>query len=152
MGEIWKPSVTVAAVLEHDGRFLLIEEWSHGRRVLNQPAGHWEPGESLVQACVRETLEECGYAFTPQALVGIYRWRFTRDAEDITFLRFTFCGTVGERDPRRALDAEIITTHWLTAAEVRARAGDHRSPLVTRSIDDYLAGKRFSLDVISHLE
>ena len=144
--------MTVAAVLERDGHFMLVEELIDGRRVLNQPAGHWERGESLVQACTRETLEECGVAFTPTALVGIYRWAFTRDGNEITFLRFTFAGDVGERNPARALDRDIVATHWLTHAALSARSAEHRSPLVMRSVDDFIAGKRYSLDVLAHLD
>ena len=144
---VWKPAATVAAVIERDGLFLLVEEVSNGRRVLNQPAGHLDPGESLVQACVRETLEETGYAFRPQALVGIYRWVYT--PADSTFLRFAFAGEVGALDASRALDREIVCTHWLSREALAARADMHRSPLVMRCVDDYLAGKRFALDVFS---
>ena len=143
---IWRPSVTVAAVIERDGRFLLVEERSDGRLVLNQPAGHLDPGESLAAACAREVMEETAHRFEPAALVGIYRWHYA--AQDVTFLRFCFCGTVlGEE--KRPLDKEIVRLHWLTAAEIRERAARHRSPLVQQCVDDYLAGRRFPLEVLS---
>lgn len=143
---IWRPSVTVAAVIERDGRFLLVEERSEGRLVLNQPAGHLDPGESLAAACAREVMEETAHRFEPAALVGIYRWHYA--ARDVTFLRFCFCGTVlGEE--KRPLDKEIVRLHWLTAAEMRERAARHRSPLVQQCVDDYLAGRRFPLEVLS---
>ena len=143
---IWRPSVTVAAVIERDGRFLLVEERSEGRLVLNQPAGHLDPGESLAAACAREVMEETAHRFEPTALVGIYRWHYA--AQDVTFLRFCFCGTVlGEE--KRPLDKEIVRLHWLTAAEIRERAARHRSPLVQQCVDDYLAGRRFPLEVLS---
>ena len=143
---IWRPSVTVAAVIERDGRFLLVEERSEGRLVLNQPAGHLDPGESLAAACAREVMEETAHRFEPAALVGIYRWHYA--AQDVTFLRFCFCGTVlGEE--KRPLDKEIVRLHWLTAAEMRERAARHRSPLVQQCVDDYLAGRRFPLEVLS---
>lgn len=144
---VWKPSATVAAVIERDGRFLLVEEVSDGRHVLNQPAGHLDPGESLVEACVRETLEETAHAFEPTSLVGIYRWHYAPAGN--TFLRFAFAGTVGSADPGRSLDAEILATHWLSREDIAARPEMHRSPLVMRCVDDYLAGRRFPLDVFS---
>jgi len=143
----WKPSATVAALIERDGRFLLVEEIADGRRVLNQPAGHLDPGESLVAACVRETLEETAHHFAPTALVGIYRWHYA--PADNTFLRFAFAGTLAGFDPARKLDAEIVGTHWLTREELAARPETHRSPLVMRCVEDYLAGLRFPLDVFS---
>ena len=143
---VWRPSVTVAAVIEWGGRFLLVEERSDGRLVLNQPAGHLDPGESLAAACAREVMEETAHRFEPAALVGIYRWHYA--AQDVTFLRFCFCGTVlGEE--KRPLDKEIVRLHWLTAAEIRERAAQHRSPLVQKCVDGYLAGRRFPLEVLS---
>jgi len=147
MSEVWRPSVTVAAVIERDGRFLFVEEIANGRRVLNQPAGHLDPGESLLEACVRETLEETAYALEPAALVGIYRWRY--EPADTTFLRFTFAGSASGPDPARELDKEIVATHWLTPAELASREAMHRSPLVARCVADYLAGARFPLEVLS---
>jgi 8-oxo-dGTP pyrophosphatase MutT (NUDIX family) len=143
---IWKPSVTVAAVIERDGRFLLVEESIDGRLVLNQPAGHLDPGESLADACRREVMEETAHRFEPTGLVGIYRW--TIPTKDVTFLRFCFRGNVGEAE-NRALDKEIVRLHWLAPAEIRERASQHRSPMVQRCVDDFLAGKRFPLEVFS---
>ena len=147
MSGVWRPSVTVAAVVERDGKFLLVEEIADGRRVLNQPAGHLDPGESLLEACVRETLEETAHAFEPAALVGIYRWHYA--PADVTFLRFAFAGKATGFDPARKLDKEIVATHWLALQELTAQQAMHRSPLVARCVADYLAGARFPLDVLS---
>jgi 8-oxo-dGTP pyrophosphatase MutT (NUDIX family) len=146
----WKPSVTVAAVIEREGRFLLVEEEADGRRVYNQPAGHWEPGETLADACAREALEETAWHCEPQHLVGVYRWHYA--PADNTFLRFTFACAALEHDAARALDREIVRAVWLDMAEVRALVPAHRSPLVMRCIDDYAAGRRFPLDVITHVD
>ncbi len=147
---VWKPAVTVAAVTEREGRFLLVEERSaEGERVLNQPAGHWEPGETLVEASVREALEETGWRFLPRALVGVYRWHSA--AADETYLRFAFCGDADSFDPQRPLDEAILRTVWLSAAELRLLAPSRlRSPLVLACIEDYLAGRRCPLDFIAH--
>ena len=144
---IWRPSVTVAAVIERGGRFLFVEERADGRLVLNQPAGHLDPGESLVAACRREVLEETAHDFEPRALVGVYRWRYA--PKDVTFLRFCFSGEISGQDPTRTLDREIVRLHWLTPAELEARRSDHRSPLVAKCVADFLAGKRFALDLFS---
>lgn len=143
----WRPSVTVAAVIEHGGRFLFVEETANGRRVLNQPAGHLDPGESLVQAVAREVLEETAHRFAPTALLGVYRWHY--DKENVTFLRFAFLGRVEGVETGRSLDKEIIAAVWLTPAELAARRAEHRSPLVQQCVDDYLAGRSFSLDALS---
>ncbi len=143
----WKPAATVAAVIERDGKFLLVEEISDGRRVLNQPAGHLDPGESLVAACVREALEETAHRFTPQSLVGIYRWHYA--PADNTFLRFAFAGRLEGVDAGRRLDTEIVAVHWLSREDLASKPDMHRSPLVMRCVDDYLAGRRFPLDVFS---
>jgi len=144
---VWRPSVTVAAILERDGRFLLVEEEQEGRRVLNQPAGHLDPGESLLRAVSREVMEETAHPFAPQGLVGIYRWLYS--PKDVTFLRFCFFGRCQGQIEGRALDKEIIALHWLTPAELKAKAPMHRSPLVQQCVDDYLAGRRFPLEVLS---
>ena len=143
---VWKPSVTVAAVIERDGRFLLVEERIDGRLVLNQPAGHLDPGESLVAACRREVMEETAHRFEPEGLVGVYRWHYA--AKDVTFLRFCFTGKILGTE-NRPLDKEIVQVHWLTVDELQRRKGEHRSPLVKRCVDDYLAGRRFPLDLFS---
>jgi 8-oxo-dGTP pyrophosphatase MutT (NUDIX family) len=143
----WRPSVTVAAVIERGGRFLFVEEEANGRRVLNQPAGHLDPDESLVQAVAREVLEETAHRFTPTALLGIYRWVY--DKEDVTFLRFAFLGRVDGVEAGRKLDKEILAAVWLTPAELAARRAEHRSPLVQQCVDDFLAGRSFPLEVLS---
>jgi 8-oxo-dGTP pyrophosphatase MutT (NUDIX family) len=143
---IWKPSVTVAAVIERHGKFLLVQEKIDGRLVLNQPAGHLDPGESLVAACRREVLEETAHRFEPAALVGIYRWHYA--AKDVTFLRFCFRGTIGGT-VERSFDKEIVALQWLTPAELEQRKAEHRSPLVQKCVDDFLAGHDFPLDVFS---
>jgi 8-oxo-dGTP pyrophosphatase MutT (NUDIX family) len=150
MGERWKPSVTVAAIIERDGRYLLVEEETPEGLKLNNPAGHLDPGESPQQGVVRETLEETARAFTPEAIVGIYLARFERPArgEDITYLRVAFCGSVSEADPARPLDHGIVRTMWMSLAEVRASAARHRSPLVLRCIEDHADGRRFPLELI----
>jgi len=145
----WKPSVTVAAVVERDGRFLLVEEETVDGIRLNQPAGHLDPGESLLAAAARETLEETAFAFTPTQLIGVYLWRATPPTGDaVTYLRFAFCGELGAHDPDRALDDGILRALWLTRDEIAARAAQHRSPLVQRCVDDYLAGVRYPLELL----
>lgn len=146
----WKPSVTVAAIVERDGRFLLVEEQTSEGIRLNQPAGHLDPGESLVDAVVRETLEETTRTFVPEALLGVYMARSASayEAGAVTYVRFAFTGIVCEPDPARALDDGILRTLWLTADEVRARADMHRSPLVMKCIEDHLAGNRYPLSVL----
>jgi len=143
---IWKPSATVAAVVERDGRFLFVEERVEGRLVLNQPAGHLDPGESLVAACRREVLEETAHRFEPTALVGIYRWHYA--PRDVTFLRFCFRGRIEGVD-ERPLDREIVALHWLSRDELLERRAQHRSPLVQRCVEDYLAGRTFPLEIFS---
>ena len=147
----WKPSVTVAAVIERQGRYLLIEEHTPEGLRLNNPAGHLDPGESLVHACEREALEETTHTFRAEALVGIYLSRFQRPArgeqaaEDITYLRFAFCGTLGEAIAGRHLDTGIVRTLWMSPDEVQASAAQHRSPLVLRCVLDHQAGVRLPL-------
>lgn len=145
----WKPSVTVAAVIERDGRFLLVEEETSEGLRLNNPAGHLEPGESPMQACAREALEETAHAFTPTGLLGVYLSRAQRPSgQDVTYLRFAFCGQLGARDPLRHLDQGIVGTVWMTPDEVRASSARHRSPLVLRCVEDYLAGVRHPLSLL----
>lgn len=141
----WRPSVTVAAVIEHAGRYLLVEEHTPEGLRLNQPAGHLDPGESLLQAVVRETLEETARDFVPQALLGMYQARFQRPGQDVSYLRFAFCGTVGEAIAGRVLDTPIVQTLWLSVDELRAQTARHRSPLVMRCVDDHLSGRRYPL-------
>lgn len=141
---VWTPRVTVASILEREGRFLLVEESVGGRLVLNQPAGHLEDDESLLAAVVRETREETAWAFIPEALVGVYRWR-TRDK---TFLRFVFCGRAGGHDPHQVLDPDINRALWLSWEELRAGHHEMRSPLVLRCLEDYRDGQRFPLELV----
>ena len=148
MHSIWKPNVTVAALVERDGRFLLVEEETEEGVRFNQPAGHLDEGESLAAACARETLEETAWGFTPTALVGIYLW--SRPQGDVTYLRFAFTGELGAHEAGRALDAGILRAVWMTADEIRASATRHRSPLVWQCVSDYLAGRRFPLDLVRH--
>jgi 8-oxo-dGTP pyrophosphatase MutT (NUDIX family) len=143
---VWRPSATVAAVIERDGRFLFVEEVQDGRRVLNQPAGHLDPNETLIAACSREVLEETAHRFEPTGLVGIYRWHYK--PADVTFLRFCFSGRI-LGTVERPLDKEIVALHWLTPAELKAKAAMHRSPLVQQCMDDYLAGRNFPIEVLS---
>ena len=146
----WKPNVTVAALIERDGHFLLVEEDTSDGLRLNNPAGHLDPGESPIQACVREVLEETAHDFTPTAVVGVYlnRFRRTRTGDDITYLRFAFAGQLGTHHGWRALDEGIVRTVWMTPEEIRATRERHRSPLLLRCLDDYLAGQRFSLNLV----
>jgi 8-oxo-dGTP pyrophosphatase MutT (NUDIX family) len=148
---VWKPNVTVAAVIERQGEFLLVEEKSSGSVLLfNQPAGHLEKGESLLQAVVRETLEETAYHFKPTAITGIYQWRHPQ--KDITYLRFTFTGEITGHEPKRKLDHGIVRTAWLTPDAIRSEAARHRSPLVAQCLEDYLKGTRIPLELLSHFD
>jgi len=146
----WKPHVTVAAVVERQGRFLLVQELDAGNRVFNQPAGHLEDGESLLTAVRREVLEETAWQFEPQAVVGIYRWRHPQ--QQTTFLRFTFAGTLLAHDSGRNLDPDIEKVVWMSHAGIRTQHDRLRSPLVLRSINDYLAGKAWPLDLLADLD
>ena len=143
---VWKPSVTVAAVAERDGRFLLVEEDTARGRLFNQPAGHLDPGESLLEAVAREALEETAHIFKPTALLGVYQYHST--ADDVTYIRFAFTGEITGHDASRHLDKGIVRAVWLAPAEIRLGAARHRSPLVMRCIDDYLAGRRYPLAVL----
>ena len=152
MDKRWKPHVTVATVVEHEGRFLLVEEHTTDGLRLNNPAGHLDPGESPAQGAARETLEETAWHFTPTALVGIYLSRFARatpeGADSITYLRFAFCGLLGAFEAERPLDTGIVRALWMTPDEVRASAARHRSPLVVQSMEDYLRGQRYPLELV----
>ena len=143
---VWKPDVTVAAVVERDGRFLLVEEHTERGLLFNQPAGHLEAGESIVAAVVRETLEETAWEFAPEHLVGVYRWQ--PSGSEVTYLRFAFSGRVGRHFADRALDTGIVRAVWLSQDEIRAGRQRHRSPLVVRCMEDYLAGVRAPLGLL----
>jgi 8-oxo-dGTP pyrophosphatase MutT (NUDIX family) len=140
--------ITVAAVVEEQGRFLMVEEETDDGIRINQPAGHLEADETLVAGAIREALEETAQPFTPVALLGIYRWR--HPASDVVYLRFAFCGTAGARRPGRELDHGILRTLWMSRDELQASVAKHRSPLVLRCVDDYLRGQRFPLDLLVH--
>ena len=143
-----KLDLTVAAVAEQDGRFLFVQERAARRVVLNQPAGHLEDGESLAEAVVRETREETGRDFTPDSITGLYLWQGPAGR---TVLRVAFAGGVGERAEGSTLDRAIIRTVWLDREQLRARASEHRSPMVLLCVDDYLRGARYPLELLSRV-
>jgi phosphatase NudJ len=156
----WKPSATVAAVIARQApdqsgttEFLLVEELTRDGLRLNNPAGHLDPGESPVDGCAREALEETAFHFKPTALVGVYLSRFEKrvdgELEDITYLRFAFCGDLGAEVPGQALDEGIVQAIWMSEADIRACPERHRSPLLLKCMDDYLAGKRYPLALIT---
>ncbi|MGV8711860.1 MAG: NUDIX hydrolase [Nitrosomonas sp.] len=149
---IWKPNVTVAAVIEQNGKYLLVEEEPEAGvgLFLNQPAGHLDPGESIIQGAIRETLEETAYTFVPEHLLGIYQWHSRR--VDTTYLRFAFCGRVTYHDPARVLDQGILRADWFSLEEIEQAAQRHRSPLVMECIRDHIDGKRYPLTILSHHE
>jgi ADP-ribose pyrophosphatase YjhB (NUDIX family) len=146
----WKPTVTVAAVIEHEGRFLMVEEETKLGLKINNPAGHLDPGETPAEGCAREALEESGYEFEPTHLLGVYlaRSRNNQTGDDTTYLRMSFCGKVGKHHPERALDVGIVRAMWMTHDELLATRERHRSPLVMTCIGDYLAGVRLPLSAI----
>jgi 8-oxo-dGTP pyrophosphatase MutT (NUDIX family) len=149
-GMVWKPDVTVAAVAERDGKFLLVEERAGGRLVLNQPAGHLEDGESFLDAVVRETFEESGWRFRPESIVGIYLWR--PDASGRSFLRVAFSGTLDGCESPRPPDRAILRVRWLSHAQLADPVLRLRSPLVLRCVEDYVAGTRYPCSLINHLD
>lgn len=146
----WRPNTTVAAIIERDGRFLLVEEDTADGLRLNNPAGHLDPGEAPESACVREVLEETKHRFTATALVGVYLSRFTktRTGEDVTYLRFAYTGELGGEVPGAEFDEGIVRTVWMTYDEILASIDRHRSPLLLRCIDDYRAGRRYPLELV----
>jgi 8-oxo-dGTP pyrophosphatase MutT (NUDIX family) len=145
----WSPHVVVAAVVEREGRFLLVEEYAGEQLVLNQPAGHWEEGETLIEGTCRETLEETGWDIEPTDLLGIYHYQPPQ--LDYCFLRFAFAARALRHHPRRALDQGIVRALWLTRDEILRERARHRSPMLLRCIDDYLAGRRYPLSMLAHL-
>jgi len=146
----WKANVTVAAVIEKDGRFLMIEEESNGVIVINQPAGHLEKDETIIEAVIREVQEETAWGFEPANIVGIYLYPSSNN--DITYLRICFSGQCMNHRPEQKLDKGIIQAMWLSKEEIEAKAAKLRSPLVLHCIEDYLAGKRYSLELLRHYE
>lgn len=147
---VWKPHVTVAAVAQRHGQFLFVEERVGGELVINQPAGHLDPGENLIEAVVRETLEETAWHFEPEALVGIYLWRQPQNG--LTFLRFSFAGRVSGHDTSLDLDDGIERALWLTRDQITSQQPRLRSPMVLRGVDDFLAGQRIPLAVLESLD
>ncbi len=147
--DIWKPNTVVATIVEQDGRFLFVEEEADGRAVFNQPAGHLDPGETLLDAARRETLEESGWHVEPTGLVGIYL--VEPPGSTITYQRFCFRARAIKQDPTRALDKEIIRAVWMTRDELVDARARHRSPLVLRCVDDYIAGHNYPLSLIHDL-
>lgn len=142
----WTPHATVAVIVEDsDGRFLMVEESSHGKIVFNQPAGHVEQNERILDAALRETLEETGWKVTLDNFIGLYT--YTAPANGVTYYRFCFSATALNR-ATETLDADIIAAHWLSLDELQAKAAQLRSPLVMQCIQDYRNGRRFPLDVI----
>jgi 8-oxo-dGTP pyrophosphatase MutT (NUDIX family) len=146
---IWKPNTTVAAIIEQQGKFLLVEEETADGMRINQPAGHLEDGETMLQAVVRETFEETAHRFQPESLLGVYHWR--HPAKDLTYLRFAFIGSVSGHDPMQALDDGIIRAVWMSLDEIRASAAIHRSPQVLTCVEHYLLGQCFPLSALTHL-
>ena len=145
----FKPNTTVAAIIEQNGKFLLVEEETDRGNRYNQPAGHLEDGETLIEAVIRETMEEAAYAFTPEALLGVYLWK--HPLNDTTYLRFAFIGKAGVHYPMQELDEGIVQTVWMDIDEIRDKQNLMRSPQVLTCIEDYLAGKRYLLQVITNL-
>lgn len=146
---IWKPNVTVAAIIEKDGKFLLVEEETADGIMFNQPAGHLEEGETLLQGVTREVWEETAYRFNPTGLLGVYHWKHPK--KDITYLRFAFVGEIAGHAPLQPLDDGILRACWLSADEIRAVQDRHRSPQVMACVEHYLSGQRFPLSVLTHL-
>lgn len=145
---IWKPNVTVAAVVRQDGKYLLVEEDTDEGRRFNQPAGHLDPGETLLEAVAREVREETRYDFRPTGLVGVYLW--PHPGKDITYLRFAFRGELIGHDPSRELDTGIVAARWMTPEEIAAVSSQHRSPLIAQCIADFDAGNDHPLAMLHH--
>jgi 8-oxo-dGTP pyrophosphatase MutT (NUDIX family) len=145
----WMPHATVAAIVEDNGKFLLVEETTDRGNRFNQPAGHLEDNESLIEAVIRETLEETAYTFKPESLLGVYHWK--HEHNDTTYLRFAYIGSVGNHQPDLALDEGIIRAVWMSIDDIRSNAMLMRSPQVLTCIEDYLSGQQFPLSVVTHL-
>ncbi|MDH5485865.1 MAG: NUDIX hydrolase [Gammaproteobacteria bacterium] len=147
---VWKPHSTVAAIIERQGRFLMVEEESDGAIVYNQPAGHLDADESIIDAVIRETREETAWLFQPDAITGIYRWK--QPGTDRTFIRFAFCGSCSDHKPGQALDEGILRAVWMSRDELVANSPRLRSPMVLQCIDDYLGGQRYPLEILSDIK
>lgn len=145
----WKPHATVAAIVERDGKFLMVEEDVNGEIVYNQPAGHLDPGEDLIEAVIRETQEETGWKFTPESLLGVYLW--PQPNTNRTFLRFAFAGTCSDYQPEQQLDEGIIQALWMSKEELQ-NSNKLRSPMVLQNIEDYLSGQRYPLELLSTVD
>ena len=145
----WKPHATVAAIVEREGKFLMVEEEVYGEIVYNQPAGHLDPGESLIDAVIRETREETAWLFTPESLLGIYLW--PQPKTNRSFLRFAFCGTCSDHQSEQMLDEGILRALWLSKEELQ-HSKKLRSPMVIQNIDDYLSGQRYPLEILSTVD
>lgn len=143
---VWKPHATVAAIIERDGKFLMVEELVSNKNVFNQPAGHLDPDESLIDAVIRETYEETAWHFIPDAITGIYLWKHPDNGE--SYLRVAFCGTCHNHNSEQALDDGIIQAVWKSRDELMQHQEKLRSPMVINCIDDYLAGKRYPMDML----
>jgi 8-oxo-dGTP pyrophosphatase MutT (NUDIX family) len=153
-GQFWQPDVTVACVVVRDGRLLVVEEQVRGQVVLNQPAGHLEPDESLLDAARRETLEETGWHVEPSAFIGAYQWKspdLSAGEPGRHYLRMAFAADPVSHEADRQLDEGILQALWLSPAQLQAEAARHRSPLVWRVVEDYLGGRRFPLDCLNQL-
>jgi len=150
MSDIWKPHTTVAAIIERNQQFLMVEEVIHGEIVLNQPAGHLDPDESLLEAAIRETREETAWHFTPEYISGIYRWVHPQTQQ--CYLRIAFVGSCDQHDEKQLLDDGIIRALWLSRDQLIEKQNQLRSPLVIRCIDDYLAGKKYPLNLLTDIE
>jgi 8-oxo-dGTP pyrophosphatase MutT (NUDIX family) len=148
-GTFWQPDVTVATVVVRDGRFLLVEETVQGNLVLNQPAGHLEPDESVLEAAVRETLEETAWKVEIEAFIGAYQWKAPESGRH--YLRFAFAGKALQHFTNQTLDDGIVQALWMTPAELIAQKARHRSPLVWRVMEDFLSGQRYPLSLLNHL-
>ena len=149
---IWKPHATVAAIIERDNKFLMVEELIHGEHIYNQPAGHLDPDESLIDAVIRETQEETAWQFVPEAVTGIYLWRNPdSDNDEDTFLRVAVCGSCINHDPEQALDDGVLKAVWMKRDELLDTNIKLRTPMIINCIDDYLAGKRYPLDLLTHV-
>lgn len=142
----WKPHTTVAAIIQRDNKFLMVEELINGKHVFNQPAGHLDPDETLIAAAIRETREETAWRFTPEAVTGVYLW--THPDSGRTFLRVAFCGSCDDHQAEQPLDDGILHAAWMSRDEIVQRKQSLRSPMVIDCIDDYLAGKRYPLDLL----